>query len=206
MTPPGRRDDEPPKRLRSVTRERVLDAADRLFETKGFRAVSIKEIASESGYTTGALYSNFDSKAALYMAVFERRLHQRRRLFEEAFRASREGRTIGDLAETLGIGLIPTSPRNLAIFEFVAEALKDETLAPQLLELQISARSILREVLVANLSDAEPSLPMDKLVVLTTCLLSGIGITVALDPTLDADTLLRDGIRVLLRQPLERDA
>ena len=37
----------------------MLAAAGRLFESKGFSATSIADIAKEAGYTTGALYSNF---------------------------------------------------------------------------------------------------------------------------------------------------
>lgn len=192
-----------PKRVRSVTRERVLEAAEKVFEAQGYRAASINKIASESGYTIGALYSNFASKADLYMALMERRMARRRKRIEEAFRAARAGDHIDALADTLGIALIPESPRNLAVFEFAAEALKDDQLRPRLLELNVIARQMLREVLLANRPEQEADRALDRLVVLTQCLLNGIAITVALDPTVDADAVLRDGIRVLLTQLLD---
>jgi AcrR family transcriptional regulator len=191
-----------PKRVRSVTRERVLDAADHAFGTKGYRATSINEIAKESGYTIGALYSNFTSKADLYMEVIERRMLRRRDFFEQAFRsAAQERRSVESLAESVSSALIPTSPWNLAVLEFAADATQDESLAPRLAELNNVARAMLREIIEANLGDMkdELALPMDRLVALTQCLVNGIGSTIALDPTVDADTVLKDGFAVLLR-------
>ena len=41
------------------TREALIEAAQELFDVKGFAATSITDIAEAAGYTTGALYSNF---------------------------------------------------------------------------------------------------------------------------------------------------
>jgi AcrR family transcriptional regulator len=49
-----------------------MEAAGRLFDTNGFSATSIADIADEAGYTTGALYSNFANKEDLFLAVLER--------------------------------------------------------------------------------------------------------------------------------------
>jgi AcrR family transcriptional regulator len=54
------------------TREALIDAAGRLFDKRGFVATSISDIAEEAGYTTGALYSNFDGKEDLFFAIVER--------------------------------------------------------------------------------------------------------------------------------------
>ena len=54
------------------TREALIDAAGRLFDARGFVATSISDIAEEAGYTTGALYSNFDGKEDLFFAIVER--------------------------------------------------------------------------------------------------------------------------------------
>jgi AcrR family transcriptional regulator len=54
------------------TRAALIDAASRLFDERGFVATSIADIAEEAGYTTGALYSNFDGKEDLFFALVER--------------------------------------------------------------------------------------------------------------------------------------
>ncbi len=40
--------------------------------TRGYAAVSVDAVAQEAGFTTGAVYSNFDGKADLFLAVLER--------------------------------------------------------------------------------------------------------------------------------------
>jgi AcrR family transcriptional regulator len=65
-----------PKRLsraesRERTRARIIDAATRLFLRRGFRATSLEQVAEEAGFTIGAVYSNFDSKTAMGIAVVD---------------------------------------------------------------------------------------------------------------------------------------
>jgi len=64
---------------RAHTARRVLDAAERLFEAKGFAKVSVAEIAEAAGYSTGAVYANFPNKEALFLTV-----SMRRRQYEES--------------------------------------------------------------------------------------------------------------------------
>jgi AcrR family transcriptional regulator len=65
-----------PKRLtraesRERTRMRIIDAATVLFLRGGFHATSLEQVAEEAGYTVGAVYSNFESKAAMGVAVID---------------------------------------------------------------------------------------------------------------------------------------
>jgi AcrR family transcriptional regulator len=54
------------------TRNRVIDAARRLFAEKGFFATGPTEIVQAAGVgTRGALYHHFESKQAVFLAVFE---------------------------------------------------------------------------------------------------------------------------------------
>lgn len=59
-----------PTKRRPETRSRLLEAAFDLFVAQGYGATSIGEISRRAGYTTGAFYSNFDSKEALFFALF----------------------------------------------------------------------------------------------------------------------------------------
>jgi AcrR family transcriptional regulator len=56
------------------TRDRVLAAAEKVFLKQGYNAASISGIARAAGFTTGAVYSNFESKESLGLAVMERRM------------------------------------------------------------------------------------------------------------------------------------
>ncbi len=55
------------------TREQILDVAERRFAERGFRGVSVREIAAEAGLKNQAsLYHYFRNKRALYEAVLSR--------------------------------------------------------------------------------------------------------------------------------------
>ena len=49
----------------------MIDSARKLFSTKGFSSVSTEAIVAAAGVTRGALYHQFDDKAALFGAVYE---------------------------------------------------------------------------------------------------------------------------------------
>ena len=54
------------------TRSDLLDAAERVIARKGYEGASVEDIASDAGYTKGALYSNFGSKSGLFIALAHR--------------------------------------------------------------------------------------------------------------------------------------
>jgi AcrR family transcriptional regulator len=59
------------------TRKQLIDAATVVFARRGFRGASIEDVAEQAGYSKGAVYSNFRSKDALFLAVLETRLQER---------------------------------------------------------------------------------------------------------------------------------
>jgi AcrR family transcriptional regulator len=59
------------------TRRRVLDAAEAIFRREGFHGASLDQVAREAGFTKGAVYSRFTSKADLFFALLDRRSSER---------------------------------------------------------------------------------------------------------------------------------
>jgi AcrR family transcriptional regulator len=53
------------------TRQRILVAARRIFASEGFAQTTNRQIAEAAGITPGAIYHYFDSKADLYVAVYD---------------------------------------------------------------------------------------------------------------------------------------
>jgi AcrR family transcriptional regulator len=51
---------------RARTRERIVLSARRLFNRRGFNAVSIDDVMADAGLTRGSFYAYFDSKNDLY--------------------------------------------------------------------------------------------------------------------------------------------
>jgi len=56
------------------TKDRILDAAEKLFADEGFTATSLRAITTEAGVNLAAVNYHFGSKDRLIEAVFERRL------------------------------------------------------------------------------------------------------------------------------------
>ena len=61
---------------KAETREHLLEAAGRVFARNGYHGASVDEVAEEAGYSTGALYSNFDGKEDLFLAVLQRHIER----------------------------------------------------------------------------------------------------------------------------------
>ena len=56
-------------RRREATRQKLLDAAAKVFAEEGLDAASVEAICERAGFTRGAFYSNFDSKDALFLEL-----------------------------------------------------------------------------------------------------------------------------------------
>jgi TetR/AcrR family acrAB operon transcriptional repressor len=54
------------------TRNRIVDAAERVFYDKGVSRTSLADIAAQAGVTRGAIYWHFANKAEVFTAMFDR--------------------------------------------------------------------------------------------------------------------------------------
>ena len=61
---------------RDDTRDKLFEAAARVFEDQGIGGASIEAIAAAAGFTRGAFYSNFASKDELIIAMIENHVEQ----------------------------------------------------------------------------------------------------------------------------------
>jgi AcrR family transcriptional regulator len=58
-------------------RERLLAAAAKLFAERGYRAASVDDVATEAGFSKGAVYWHFDSKEDLLHTLIDERVRKR---------------------------------------------------------------------------------------------------------------------------------
>jgi AcrR family transcriptional regulator len=76
-------------------RERILDAAERLFAQRGFHGVSLRDITDAAGVDVALVGYHFGSKRELFAAVFERRAEvlnrERLQMLARVRRAARPG-------------------------------------------------------------------------------------------------------------------
>jgi AcrR family transcriptional regulator len=80
------------------TRARILDRAERLFARKGFRGVSLRELARASGVRPFTIQHHFGSKLGLYRAVLHRWDEE---LLERLSRIAREGADLVAVVEAV---------------------------------------------------------------------------------------------------------
>jgi AcrR family transcriptional regulator len=58
-------------------RRLVLEAARRVFLARGYASATLDVIAEEAGFSKGVVYSQFDSKADMFLALLEARINER---------------------------------------------------------------------------------------------------------------------------------
>ena len=68
----------------TITRNKVLDAARRLFLERSVAEVSVQEIAAASGVSNGSIFHHFGSKNGIILEIY---LVERRRYWEHVFAA-----------------------------------------------------------------------------------------------------------------------
>lgn len=78
----------------ATTRDRILDVALEHFQTKGFSATSLRDIAEDTGVTKAALYYHFTSKDDILLSLTRPLLDATDVLLEEAAEASQSPRAL----------------------------------------------------------------------------------------------------------------
>jgi AcrR family transcriptional regulator len=104
------------------TRELLLRAAETIFVRDGYESAELGEIAALAGRTKGAIYAQFDSKEALFLALFaERMSHNATKMYEH-------------LAQSTG-----PAQNLVALRTFYVASLEDRNWALLLLEFKLFA-------------------------------------------------------------------
>jgi AcrR family transcriptional regulator len=160
------------RRHRRLTRERVLDAAEQLFTTRGFHATSMQQIAAAAGHTTGALYSSFEGKDDLFLAV----LHRRRAVREEVWRTAL-GAAIDSPAGAVAMGqsVVPDPAWYGAILEFMVHAARNPELQHAVVDISgFSSREAFFVEVLEGVVGSSP-LPIARLAPIIWALVLGFG-------------------------------
>jgi AcrR family transcriptional regulator len=170
---------------REQTREQLLDAAGTVFAQRGYAGASVDEIAGEAGFTTGALYSNFDGKEDLFLALIER--HAARQM-EELAEAVSSGPTVEDRVHTGARNWMSFLQREPELFpllmEFWAFAVRNPRLRPRFARQQARARQLVTGLIEAGARelDLELTLPPEQLASAIDALADGLALQRLADP------------------------
>ncbi len=188
---------------RARTRGRLLGAARKVFAREGFQGASIEQIAEDAGYTIGALYSNFASKADLFIAVFEEYAAERSREIEAAAAdAEGAGSVAAPAAANQWMDKLVTDPDWFPVFlEFSAYAARDPQLAHKFAVPLGAVRSAIERLIVAgtNQTSIEPALPPQEVATAIKALGNGLALERIIDPDAVPDTLFGRALEVFLR-------
>jgi AcrR family transcriptional regulator len=107
-------------------RELLLAAARRVFLARGYHGSTLEAIAAEAGFSKGVVYSQFESKADLFLALLDERIEERAAENERAVRAAGGGAAA--VAALCAVGRRRAgreSDWNLLLLEFRAQAARD---------------------------------------------------------------------------------
>jgi len=166
------------------TRDALVAAAARVFLRRGFQGASLREIASEAGLTTGAVYSNFDGKADLFLAVLEENIDPRLTVMYEAARTAPQPRLGAAMGEEFAAYVRQQRRWLTLLIEFWAQAARDPKLRPKFAERHGKLRSAIAEVLAERAARLGLSLPLpaDQLATVLIALTNGMAVEQLADP------------------------
>jgi AcrR family transcriptional regulator len=178
---------------RANTRERLLAAARSAFARSGFHGASVDEIASQAGFSTGALYSNFEGKEDLFLVLMEREIAEHARELVEAVgaRDSVAERAAGGARTWMS--MIDREPELLLLFmEFWAYGVRDPNVRPKVAARFAQVRQTLTQLIADGVRDfdLELAIPAEQLAVAIDALADGIARQKLADPEAVPDELM----------------
>jgi TetR/AcrR family acrAB operon transcriptional repressor len=104
----------------AITREQLLDAAEKVFRERGVTRTSLAEVAAAAGVTRGAVYWHFRDKADLFDAMCDRATLPLEQALERAGTAVLDDPLAAlRLLAVDALTRLATDPRTQAVFEVV---------------------------------------------------------------------------------------
>jgi AcrR family transcriptional regulator len=186
---------------KALTRERLLTAARSVFASRGFHGSSVEEVAAEAGYSTGALYSNFEGKEDLFLVLMEREIEEHAREIAAAVgnRASMAERAKGGARQWMT--MIEREPELLLLFmEFWAYGVRDAQMRPKVAARFAQVRELLTKLIADGTRELELELelPAEHLAIAIDALADGIARQKLADPAAVPDDLMGRVLSLLL--------
>src|SRR6202165_3661254 len=175
------------------TRERLLAAARSVFARSGFHGASVEEIASKAGFSTGALYSNFDGKEDLFLVLMEREIDEHAREISEAVRARASVAERATGGARRWMTMIEREPELLLLLmEFWAYGVRDAEIRPKVAAQFAHMREVLTRLIAESVRefDLELDIPAEQLGIAIHALADGIAPQKLADPEAVPDELM----------------
>lgn len=84
-------------------KDKIVQAAEKLFAQKGFYLTTLEEIASGANLAKGTIYLHFENKTDLFISIIERKLNVLLKKIEEGIKE--EGSPTGEIKKAIKIHL-----------------------------------------------------------------------------------------------------
>jgi AcrR family transcriptional regulator len=137
---------------RERTRQLLLEAAEAVFVRNGYHASSVEQVAEEAGFSKGAVYSNFENKDELFLAVLEHRYDSRALAIEEDIAPDKPITEQAMDAGTRFIDVIVRDPDwSLLMMEYAAHAARHDELRDRLRARNTGMRERTAELITRHL-------------------------------------------------------
>jgi AcrR family transcriptional regulator len=202
MTAKRKRETRAEKQAR--TRAELIGAAARVFAQRGYSGASVEEIAEEAGYSHGAVYSNFEGKADLFLAVFEDYMAERVRELAETQAALPTDAPLEVRARALADQWMERLERDresvVLHMEFIAHADRDPELAGRFGSRSAAMREAVSRYISAFREEAGVELPLsaDELALALRALGIGLAVESLVSPDAVRHGLYGDFVELLV--------
>ena len=169
----------------ALTRSQVLEAAAKVFPRRGYHKTSVEEVAEQAGLSIGAVYSNFDNKADLFLALYDRQV---RRWIADLEKRAADVESPEELARAAGAWWTEFMSREerwlLLELEFWAHAVRDRKLRERFAALFAPLREATGRLIERAADDFDLALPAppEQLGMALTALCTGLVVERLLDP------------------------
>src|SRR5829696_5741809 len=183
------------------TRQRLLDAATRVFARRGYQQARLDEIANEAGFTIGAVYSNFSSKEELFLALADREVEQRVAEIRAVGEAAQRGEQPGAEAAAQFREFLHNDPDwPLLFYEFWSFGVRNPKTREEFAKRRQAVRDALAETLerLATELGFELRFPASALASAISATLNGLAFEHAADPDAIPEDVFSEFIAAIL--------
>ena len=188
------------KEAQERTRERVVGAAAKVFARRGYHRATVEEIASEAGFTIGALYSNFAGKEELFLAIADRQVEERVAEVAAMGDAAAGDEPSKHAAEQLRAFLERDPEWPLLFYEFWSLSVRNPEMGDELAERRDAIRDALADTLerVAKHHGFKLRFPAPVLATAIAACLNGLAFERAADPEALPDEVFAEFVTAVL--------
>jgi AcrR family transcriptional regulator len=180
---------------RDDTRDKLFEAAARVFEDQGIGGASIEAIAAAAGFSRGAFYSNFASKDELIIAMLEDHVAQTVRRNLDLLSRHKSLADFLDALKTVDRGQHdPLGRSPLLHMEMILFVARAEKRRPELAKRLRARRKLIADIVETSLTNAGKSGSRDAAwtAAIVLALEDGFRLHRLIDPdTTPADSFLR---------------